>query len=101
MTKMVTINSLHIDIDDLNEFIDWFNYHIDEYGAIRVADVMEVYFSKNWATNYITWHEDCKHGWTEKINAKDHFKIIYGKYGSRLPYFRLKLPKYKCLEERV
>ena len=98
MTSMETINSAYVDIDDLGEFIRAFNNYIKTFGNLKVATLTQ-YLIGYWDG---PCYADFAYGWTEEINAKDHFEIIYPKYGNRLPYFKLNLPNYKCLlEEQV
>lgn len=94
MTSMETINNAYIDIDDLGDFVRWFNRQIQIYGVIAVATLMQYYIG-HWEKNYT----DYAYGWTEQINAKDHFEIQYPEYGNKLPYFKLKLPNYKQLQD--
>lgn len=96
MTNMETINNSYVDIEDLGEFIRCFNYHIQTYGVVHVATLMQAFLG-HYEKNYT----DYAYGWTEQINAKDHFEIVYPEYGNKLPYFKLNLPDYKYLKEQV
>lgn len=97
MTSMEIINSTYVDIEDFGDFVRAFNNYIKMYGSLKVATLMRDVIGH--------WDEPCytdfAYGWTEEINAKDHFEIIYPKYGNRLPYFKLNLPNYKCLQKEV
>lgn len=101
MTSMEIINSVRVDADVLSDFIRWFNNNIQMYGKVTVGDLMEegllLFTFRN--PEVVDRYPDYVHGWTEQINAKDHFAIEYATYGSKLPCFRLKLPDYKYLEE--
>lgn len=100
MTSMEIINSVRIDVDFISDFIRWFNNNIQMYGKVTIAHLMEEGLLLFTVRNpEVDCYTDYVYGWTEQINARDHFVIEYTKYGPKLPCFRLKLPDYKYLGE--
>lgn len=90
MVKIEDINKICIMADDLQDFMNVFNHAIREFGSISVYDTL-IWLHlvpEEFGCGFV----DSYRGWTRKINAKEHFKIEYAKYGDRMPHFRLNLP---------